>query len=58
MNREICFYAVIDSSKEEPHDLVSLHFTRSDARFTIMNIISPERQEQMRIKRGCGRLYE
>lgn len=56
MNREICFYAIVDSSN--PNRIVSIQLTRGDARFTILNIISPERRAEMRIVRGCGRLYE
>lgn len=56
--REICFYAIVDSSKEEPDNIVSISLTRSDARWTIQNIIGTARQKQMRIARGCGRLDE
>lgn len=55
---EICFYVVVDSSKEERHPeyKVSIHFKRKDARWHIENMITG--RQDMRIKRGCGRLYE
>jgi hypothetical protein len=55
-NREICFFVLLDSSKKEPEDVVSFHLTKSDAAWTVLHIISPERRKQMVVREVRGRM--